>query len=504
MLLKAVRGRGEDNYSFDAVYLEPVDVHALRYTVISCLETVSTPPADLVLRLTRSASLTAFPLRSGRNFVATYLKKKSATAEAGRPDVRRIVDDILEEIRKRGEDAVRELALKYDSWSSDFVLSRNEIDTLVGQVAGSVRDDIPFAHRQVYGFAVKQRESMQDFETQIHPGVTLGQRHVPVRCAGCYVPGGRFAHAASAIMSVATAKAAGVPKIVACTPPRDESINPAVAYALEISGADVIMPLGGVQAIAAMAFGLFSGVPADIVVGPGNAFVSEAKRALFGEVGIDVLAGPTECLIIADRTADSTIVAVDLVSQAEHGSDSPVWLLTDSQELAEEVMSEVPGLIADLPNADAAETAWRDLAEVVVCNGREEMVAIADRYAAEHVQIIAEDLDWYVANLSCYGSLFLGESCTVAYGDKTTGTNHILPTGRAARYSGGLNVGKFIKTLTYQRVSREANRVIGAVASRISRLEGMEGHARAADIRLRKYFPTETFDFPVYDHGNRR
>jgi sulfopropanediol 3-dehydrogenase len=366
-------------------------------------------------------------------------------------------------------------------------------------VPQTAKEDIRFAYDQVYGFAVKQRESMKAFETELLPGVTLGQRLVPCQCAGCYVPGGRFAHAASAVMSVATARAAGVPFIVACTPPRDDSINPTIAYALYLSGADVIMALGGVQAIGTMAFGLFTGKPADILVGPGNAYVAEAKRELFGEIGIDVFAGPTESLIIADQTADPMIVAVDLASQCEHGDDSPVWLLTDSKKLGEKVIEIMPKVIADLPNPEVADSSWNNYGEVVLCEDREELAKISDVYAAEHVQVIAEDLDWYLENLKNYGSLFLGEGCTVSYGDKTSGTNHILPTKKAARYSGGLNVGKFIKTLTYQKLTKEANRTIGAVASRISRYEGMEGHARAADIRLRKYFPDETFGFEVYD-----
>jgi sulfopropanediol 3-dehydrogenase len=300
------------------------------------------------------------------------------------------------------------------------------------------------------------------------------------------------------LMSVATSKAAGVSFVVACSPPRGDSINPAVAYALNLAKVDAILALGGVQAIATMAFGLFTGRPADIIVGPGNAFVAEAKRLLFGEIGIDVFAGPTESMIIADRTADPMIVAVDLVSQAEHGVDSPVWLLTDSKTLAEKVIEIVPKVIHDLPQPQVASSSWNDYGEVILCRDRDEMAEVSDDYAAEHVQVLAEDLDWYLNRLENYGSLFLGEACTVAYGDKVSGTNHILPTKKAGRYSGGLNVGKFIKTLTYQKLTRDANRKIAAVASRISRVEGMEGHARSADIRLRKYFPREEFAFEVY------
>jgi sulfopropanediol 3-dehydrogenase len=391
------------------------------------------------------------------------------------------------------------LARKFDRWAGDIIVSAEQREKIIATVPPPVKDDIRFAHDMVFGFAVKQRESMQSFEPEIYPGVTLGQRLIPCQCAGCYIPGGRFAHAASAIMSVATAKAAGVPFVVACSPPRGESINPAVLYALSLAQADVILALGGVQAIGAMAYGLFTGKPADIIVGPGNAFVAEAKRMLFGEIGIDVFAGPTESLVIADDSADSMIVAVDLVSQAEHGYDSPVWLVTDSEDLAEHIMEIVPKVIADLPAPDVAKASWRDYAEVVLCEDREEMVRVSDQYAAEHVQVMARDLDWWLDHLSNYGSLFLGEECTVAYGDKTSGTNHILPTKKAARYSGGLSVAKFIKTLTYQKLSREANRQIGAVASRISRIEGMEGHARSADIRLKKYFPQDDFAFEVYE-----
>lgn len=431
--------------------------------------------------------------------MATYLKKSDPSVEEKDVETSNIVKRILGDIRTRGESAVCELAVKFDNWKREFILGQEEIETLIATVTQTARDDIRFAYDQVYGFAVKQRESMQEFETELSPGVTLGQRLIPCQCAGCYVPGGRFAHAASAVMSVATAKAAGVPFIVACTPPRGDSINPTVAYALSISGADVIMAMGGVQAVGTMAFGLFTGKPADIIVGPGNAFVAEAKRMLYGEVGIDVFAGPTESLIIADETADPMIVAVDLVSQCEHGYDSPVWLLTSSRGLGEKVTEIMPKVIADLPNPEVAASSWKNYGEVVLCEDREELARVNDEYAAEHVQVIAEDLDWYLVNLKNYGSLFLGEGCTVSYGDKTSGTNHILPTKKAARYSGGLNVGKFIKTLTYQKLTKEANRTIGAVASRISRYEGMEGHARAADIRLRKYFPDEPFDFEIYN-----
>ncbi len=431
--------------------------------------------------------------------MATFIKQAIKTAQSSEADTRETVAALLQDIKARGESAVRELAEKFDHWTGDLIVSAEQQEKTIATVSQQVRDDIRFAYDMVHGFAVKQRESMQSFETEIFPGVTLGQRLVPCQCAGCYIPGGRFAHAASAIMSVATAKAAGVPFVVACSPPRGESINPAVLYALSLARADMILALGGVQAIGAMAYGLFTGKPADIIVGPGNAYVAEAKRMLFGEIGIDVFAGPTESLVIADDSADAMVVAVDLVSQAEHGYDSPVWLVTDSDKLAGRILEIVPKVIADLPVPEVAAASWRDYGEVVRCEDREEMVRVSDEYAAEHVQVMARDLDWWLENLSNYGSLFLGEECTVAYGDKTSGTNHILPTKKAARYSGGLSVAKFIKTLTYQKLSREANRRIGAVASRISRIEGMEGHARSADIRLKKYFPQDDFTFEIYD-----
>ena len=327
----------------------------------------------------------------------------------------------------------------------------------------------------------------------------LGQRVLPVQCAGCYVPGGRYAHSASAIMSVTTAKVAGVEHIVACSPPRGEAIDAAVAYAMDLAGADVILELGGVQAVAAMAFGLFTSREADIIVGPGNAFVAEAKRILFGHVGIDVFAGPTESAIIADRTADPMTIAVDLVSQAEHGTTSPVWLFTDSEQIALKVAELMPKVCQDLPPDSVALEAWENYGEIIVCESKEEVIEVSDRYAAEHLQVIAEDLDWYKTRLNNYGSLFLGEGSTVTHGDKCSGTNHILPTKRAARYSGGLNVHKFMKILTYQELDKQANKVFSAAASRISRIEGMEAHARACDWRLRKYYPDEQWDFEVYD-----
>lgn len=430
--------------------------------------------------------------------MAEYLKKANKHPIQKNREIEEHVNSILNQIRQRRENAVRDLARKYDHWEGDLILSPEKIADLSRQVPEEIKHDIQFAHAQVFGFARAQRDSLQEFETEIHPGVSLGQKLVPCGVVGCYIPGGRFVHIASALMSVATAKAAGVSLIIACSPPRDGEIHPAVAYALEISGTDLLLSLGGIQAIGTMAFGLFTGKPADIIVGPGNRYLTEAKRLLFGEVGIDVIAGPTELAILADKTADPKMVAVDLVSQAEHGPDSTVWLITDSRELGEHVLRLIPEIIHDLPEPEAASQSWDDHGEIVLCENREEMARTSDEYAAEHVQVMAEDLDWWLKILHNYGSLFLGEESTVAHGDKTSGINHILPTNRAARYSGGLSVHKFIKILTYQKMTREANKKIGAVTSRISRLESMEGHARAADYRLRKYFPDEDWDFSVY------
>ncbi|HEX6297648.1 MAG TPA: histidinol dehydrogenase, partial [Burkholderiales bacterium] len=409
----------------------------------------------------------------------------------------KVVDEMLAAIRARGEEAVREYAAKLDRWTGEIVVSENEIERRTKDIPGSVKRDIEFAAAQVRRFAQAQRDSVHEFSIQVSEGLTAGQRLIPVNVAGCYVPTGRYAHIASAYMSIGTAKAAGVPSVIACsTPYKGEGIHAQVLYAMKVAGADNILTLGGVQAIATLAFGLFTGKPADIVVGPGNKFVAEAKRALFGAVGIDVLAGPTEIAVIADDSADPGLVATDLVGQAEHGSDSPAWLVTTSKSLAQDVLERVPALIEKLPEParTAAGAAWRDYGEVVVCGTREEAAKLSDRYAAEHLEVHARDLDWWLANLTCYGSLFLGEETTVAFGDKASGPNHILPTKGAARYSGGLSVHKFIKTVTWQRMTREANRDVAPVTARISRLEGMEAHARTADERLARYFPKEKFD----------
>ena len=426
----------------------------------------------------------------------TFLKKAQKTPETESGNAQAVASAMLGEIERRGEAAVREYASKLDKWDGEIVVAPAEIERRAKQVPDTVKADIEFATAQVRRFARAQRESIHEFEVEVHPGLVAGQRLVPVNTAGCYVPTGRYAHIASAYMSIATAKEAGVPTVVACsTPYKGEGIHPCVLYAMKVAGADLVMTLGGVQAIAAMAYGLFGATPADIIVGPGNKYVAEAKRMLFGRVGIDVFAGPSEVAVIADDSANAEMVAVDLVGQAEHGHESPAWLFTDSRRLAEAVMKRVPELIEALPPTarDAAGAAWRDYGEVIVCDSREEVAATSDRYASEHLEVHARDLNWWLARLTNYGSLFLGEETTVAFGDKASGPNHILPTKGAARYSGGLSVHKFVKTLTWQRMTREANRQIGQVTARISRLEGMEAHARTADERLGKYFPQDRF-----------
>lgn len=426
-----------------------------------------------------------------------YLKKAAKTPETETGNARKVVDEMLAEIGARGEDAVREYARKLDGWTGEILVSAAEIERRTRAIDAGVKRDIEFATEQVRRFALAQLDSMREFSIEVRPGLTAGQRLIPVNVAGCYVPTGRYAHIATAYMTIATAKAAGVPNVIACsTPFQGEGVHPHVLYAMKVAGADVVMTLGGVQAIASLAFGLFTGKPADIVVGPGNKFVAEAKRTLFGQVGIDVFAGPSEIAVIADESADAALVASDLVGQAEHGHESPAWLFTTSRTLAEDVMKRVPALIDQLPGTarEAAGAAWRDYGEVILCGDREEAAQVSDRYASEHLEVHARDLDWWLARLTCYGSLFLGEETTVAFGDKASGPNHVLPTRGAARYSGGLSVHKFIKTVTWQRMTRAANHDIAQATARISRLEGMEAHARTADDRLAKYFPDERFE----------
>ncbi len=427
----------------------------------------------------------------------SYLKKASKTPETETGNAQAVVSEMLARIEAEGEEAVRHYARTLDKWDGPIVVTREEIEARAAEVPQQVRDDIAFAAGEVRRFALAQKESIGEFELKMGSGLTAGQKMVPCNVAGCYVPTGRYAHIASAYMSVATAKAAGVKTVIACsTPYRGGGIHPYVLYAMNVAGADIILTLGGVQAIATMANGLFTGKPADIIVGPGNKYVAEAKRTLFGKVGIDVFAGPSEIGIIADETADPEIVAVDLVGQAEHGHESPAWLFTTSRELAEAVMARVPALIETLPQParDAAGAAWRDYGEVILCDTREEVVEVSDRYASEHLEVHAADLDWWLATLSNYGSLFLGEETTVAFGDKSSGPNHILPTKFAARYSAGLSVHKFLKPLTWQRADREACKTLSLATARISRLEGMEAHARTADVRMAKYYPGHNFD----------
>ena len=426
-----------------------------------------------------------------------YLKKATLTSKSDATDVRGIVRGILDDIEQGGDEAALKYAAKFDNYEGNIELSKEDIEAASALVPQKLKDDIRFSQDNVRRFAEAQLATAKDIEYEIVPGLIAGQKAIPVEAAGCYVPGGRYSHIASAIMTVTTAKVAGCKHIVACSPPHPGvGVHPAIIYAAHIAGADKILAMGGVQGVAAMAFGLFGLPKASILVGPGNQFVAEAKRMLFGRVGIDMIAGPTDSLILADKTADAMIVATDLVGQAEHGYNSPVWLVTDDRALAEKVMELVPRLIADLPevNSENAFKAWRDYAEVILCSDREEMAATSDAYAPEHLTVQAEDLEWWLDRLSCYGSLFLGEETTVAFGDKASGTNHVLPTSGAARYTGGLSIHKYMKIVTWQRATREGAKPVAEATARIARLEGMEGHARTADIRLKKYFPDQEFD----------
>ena len=424
----------------------------------------------------------------------TYLKKADKTPQTGTDETRAIVSEMLAKIETGGEDTALAYGRELDGYTGPAIVSGDIIAAAADKVSQQLKDDIQFAYDRVTKFAHAQKESIQEFETELSPGLWAGQKLIPIETAGCYVPGGRYAHVASAIMSIATARVAGVENIIACTAPHgDEGPNPAILYAMNLCGADTILSLGGVQGIASMAYGLFTGKPARILVGPGNRFVAEAKRTLYGRVGIDMFAGPTEIAVIADDSADPAVVAEDLVSQAEHGPDSPAWLITTSRQLADDVMAQMDKHINALPDIakNAATNAWRDYGEVILCDTDEEAATISDEYAAEHLEIHTSKDEWYTERLKNYGSLFIGEETTVTYGDKCSGTNHILPTKGAAHYTGGLSVHKYMKVVTTQRMTKEANREVGAAAARISRLEGMEGHARAADVRLRKYFPGE-------------
>ncbi len=426
-----------------------------------------------------------------------YLKKASFTAQTDASNVHQTVQNILSEIEEGGDQKALEYAAKFDKYEGNILLDQKEIKKAATLVPEKVKKDIIFAHDNVKRFAEAQLSTMQDVELEVVPGLIAGQKSIPVNTAGCYIPGGRYSHIASAIMTVTTAKVAGCQNIIACSPPRPgEGIAPAIIFAADQCGADTILAMGGVQGVAAMTFGLFGLPNANILVGPGNQFVAEAKRILFGRVGIDMIAGPTNSLILADEFADAAIAAADLVGQAEHGYNSPVWLVTNSRDLAEQVIQIVPKLIDSLPEVNRvnAEAAWRDYAEVILCEDREEMAATSDEYAPEHLTVQANDLNWWLNRLKCYGSLFLGEETTVAFGDKASGPNHVLPTSGAATYTGGLSVHKYMKIVTWQKSTRDGIKDIAEATARISRLEGMEAHARTADIRLAKYFPTEQFD----------
>jgi len=413
----------------------------------------------------------------------------AAAIKAADAKVRETVEDILAQVDERKDAAIREMSEKFDKWSpKDFRLSPQEIERAVAQVPKRDLADIRFAQAQVRNFAQKQRETLQDLEVETLPGVVLGHRHIPVNSIGCYVPGGRYPMVASAHMSIVTAKVAGVKRIIACAPPFKGGPHPAIVAAMHFGGADDIYVLGGVQAVAAMALGTETIEPVDMIVGPGNAYVAEAKRRLFGRVGIDLLAGPTETLIIADDSVDGEICATDLLGQAEHGPTSPAVLITNSDKLAHDTIKEVERLLSILPTADAAGQAWKDYGEVIVCDNEAEMIAEADRVASEHVQVMTQDPNVFLNGMKNYGSLFLGPRTNVAYGDKVIGTNHTLPTKKAARYTGGLWVGKFMKTCTYQKVlTDEASAMIGEYCSRLCVLEGFLGHAEQANIRVRRY-----------------
>lgn len=403
--------------------------------------------------------------------------------------VRETVEKILDDVARRGDEAVRELSEKFDGWRpKDFFLSPHEIEAAVAEVAPDDLADIGFAQDNVRRFAEAQKASMHEVDIEIAPGIRLGHRHIPVSAVGCYVPGGRYPMVASAHMSVVTAKVAGVPRVIASAPPHKGAPHPAIVAAIHLGGADEILVLGGVQAVAAMAVGTESIKAVDMLVGPGNAYVAEAKRQLFGRVGIDLFAGPTETLLLADDTVDAEICATDLLGQAEHGPNSPAVLVTVSEKLARETIAEVDRLLTILPTGETAATAWRDYGEVIVCDSHEEMLAVADDLAFEHVQVMTDRDDWFAGALRNYGALFLGPRTNVAYGDKVIGTNHTLPTRRAARYTGGLWVGKFLKTCTWQRVESDAaSAEMGRYCSRLSLLEGFVGHAEQANVRVRRY-----------------
>ncbi len=436
--------------------------------------------------------------------MARYLKKGKVAAEVAESDakVRATVEGILAEIEERGDAAVRELSEKFDAWSPpSFRLTTEEIETAVSQVPDQDLEDIRFAQAQVRNFAEKQKECLKDLEIETLPGVVLGHRNIPVDSIGCYVPGGKYPMVASAHMSIVTAKVAGVKHITATAPPHAGGPHPAIVAAMHYGGADEILVLGGIQAVAAMALGTETISAVDMLVGPGNMFVAEAKRQLYGRVGIDLFAGPTETLVIADDSVDGEICAIDLLGQAEHGPTSPAVLLTDSPTLAQDTIEEVERQLKILPTADVAAESWSSFGQVIVCDGKDEMVEEANRLAFEHVQVMTRDPDYFLKNLTNYGALFLGPRTNVSYGDKVIGTNHTLPTKGAARYTGGLWVGKFMKTCTYQRVlTDEASTMVGEYCSRLCAIEGFAGHAEQANVRVRRYGGQ---DVPWYSAVNR-
>jgi sulfopropanediol 3-dehydrogenase len=423
--------------------------------------------------------------------MARFLKRGRDADAVAEDDakVRATVEGILADIKARGDAAVRELSIRFDKWDrQNFRLSEGEIQACLDQLTPRDLEDIRFAQTQVRNFAEHQKAALRDIEVETLPGVVLGHRNIPVNSVGCYVPGGKYPLLASAHMSVVTAKVAGCKRIITCAPPFEGRPAPAIVAAQHLAGADEIYCLGGIQAVGAMALGTESIAPIDMLVGPGNAFVAEAKRQLYGRVGIDLFAGPTETLIIADETVDAEICATDLLGQAEHGPNSPAVLLTTSEKLARETMAEVERLLTILPTAGIARKAWEDYGEVIICDSEDEMVAEADRIASEHVQVMTRDPDYFLQHMTNYGALFLGPRTNVSYGDKVIGTNHTLPTKKSARYTGGLWVGKFMKTCTYQRVlTDEASTMIGEYCSRLCMLEGFAGHAEQANIRVRRY-----------------
>ena len=420
-----------------------------------------------------------------------YLKKAIKTPSTDDQKTRAVVQNILNDIEKRREVGIKEITKKFDKYEGEIVLSRNKIEEAIKKVDQKTKDDVQFAYERIKKFAEHQLKNLNNnFEIELSNGLFAGQRLIPIDTVGCYIPGGRYAHISSAIMAITPAKVAGVKNIICASPPKDKNgANAGIVYAANLCGADVILNLGGAAAIACMAHGCFKNYPVDFLVGAGNQYVAEAKRILYGKVGIDLFAGPTEIAIIADKFADKEIVAADIVGQAEHGYNSPGWVFTTDKSVADYVMKRIPELIAELPEGPraSAEPAWKDYGEIILCDTNEDMAQVSDHYAAEHLEVHAENLDWWLKRLRNYGSLFLGEETTVAYGDKCSGPNHILPTKGAGRYTGGLYVGKFIKCLTFQRMSKDANKIVGATAARLARAEGMEAHARTGDIRLKKY-----------------